>query len=86
MQAAKSEKFHDGFGLPINVLQSANDGKDIWIGFSDGDIAIMNIEKKVVGTRWKGHPGGVSCIVAMTNSVWSGDHYVLDHFPLYCSM
>lgn len=59
------------------MLQGANEGHDVWLGFSNGDIAIMGIQKKSVGTRWKAHPGGVSCIVAMTNSVWSGDFYVL---------
>ncbi|KAG0571849.1 hypothetical protein KC19_VG048100 [Ceratodon purpureus] len=64
--------FHDGLGIPINVIQGANRGNDIWLGFSNGEIAIINIENKTVGTRWKAHPGGVSCIVAMINSVWSG--------------
>lgn len=76
LQDATNVIFHDGLGIPINVLQGANDGNDVWLGFSDGDIAIMDIEKKSVGTRWKAHPGGVSCIVAMINSVWSGDFYV----------
>lgn len=82
MQAATHVKFHDGFGVPINVLEGANDGKDIWIGFSDGDMAIMNIVNKSIGTRWKGHSSGVSCMVGMTHSLWSGDHDVLDYFPL----
>lgn len=76
MQAATSTIFHEGFGVPINVLEGANEGKDVWIGFSSGDIAIMNIGAKTVGTRWKAHPGGVSCIVALNDTVWSGDHYV----------
>lgn len=77
LQDATNRKFHDGIGVPINVLEGANGGNDVWLGFSDGDIAIMTIEKRNVGTRWKAHPGGVSCIVAMTNSVWSGDFHVL---------
>jgi hypothetical protein len=78
LQAATSVKFHDGVNnIPINVMQGANKGENIWIGFSSGDLAILNIENKTLGTRWKAHQGGVSTIVAMLNSVWSGDHYVL---------
>jgi len=77
LQAATSVKFHDGVNIPINVMQGANKGDNIWIGFSSGDLAILNIENKTLGTRWKAHQGGVSTIVAMLNSVWSGDHYVL---------
>ncbi|XP_073393647.1 uncharacterized protein [Physcomitrium patens] len=69
---ATNIKFHDGVGVPINVLRGTNDRRDVWLGFSDGNIAIMSVENKSIGTRWKGHPGGVSCIVAMTHSVWSG--------------
>lgn len=76
-QDATNIKFHDGVGVPINVLRGTNDRRDVWLGFSDGNIAIMSVENKSIGTRWKGHPGGVSCIVAMTHSVWSGDFYVL---------
>ncbi|CAN5954373.1 unnamed protein product [Sphagnum jensenii] len=67
-----SVKFHDGVNIPINVMQGANKGDNIWIGFSSGDLAILNIENKTLGTRWKAHQGGVSTIVAMLNSVWSG--------------
>lgn len=77
-------KFSNGFNVPINVLQGTREGKDMWLGFSNGDIAIMSIESTIIGFRWRAHPGGVSCIVAGTNSVWSGDYYVLDYFPL-CS-
>lgn len=85
VQAATSTIFHEGFGVPINVLEGANEGKDVWIGFSSGDIAIMNIGAKTVGTRWKAHPGGVSCIVALNDTVWSGDHYVQNFFQHICS-
>ncbi|KAH8943905.1 hypothetical protein BDL97_13G079800 [Sphagnum fallax] len=65
-------KFSNGFNVPINVLQGTREGKDMWLGFSNGDIAIMSIESTIIGFRWRAHPGGVSCIVAGTNSVWSG--------------
>lgn len=43
----------------------------------------MNIDAKTVGTRWKAHPGGVSCIVALNDTVWSGDHYVQYFFSTH---
>lgn len=87
LQEATCVKIHDGISsVPINVLEASNQGKEIWIGFSDGSLAIMNIAKTTIGIPWKGHPSGVSCLVAMTNSVWSGDHYVLNYFALPSSL
>jgi hypothetical protein len=41
IQSGICTKIHDGLDEPINVLQEANGGQDVWIGFSHGDLAIF---------------------------------------------
>ena len=35
-----------------------------------------------MGDRIRAHPGGVTSIIAKINSIWSGEHYVLNIFSL----
>ena len=77
VQTGVASKIHNGLDEPINTLEGANDGKELWIGFSHGDLAILEMDNNSVGPRIRAHPGGVTTIIAKTNSVRSGEHYLL---------
>lgn len=80
LQSATNEVFHD-MKEPINVLHETIENTELWLGFANGDITILKLENKTVPKRWRAHPGGVLSIVMGTNTIWSGEHYVLDHYP-----
>lgn len=82
LQTGVVSKIHEGMGELINILQGTNDEREVWIGFSHGDLAIFEMENNIVGSRIRAHPGGVTSIIAKTNSMWSGEHYVLNTFNL----
>lgn len=80
LQSATYVMFHD-IKEPINVLRGINENTELWFGFASGDIGILKLDNKTLFKRWKAHPGGVLSIELGTNTVWSGEHYVLDHYP-----
>ena len=80
LQSATHAKFHD-MKEPINVLLGIEENTELWFGFANGDIGILKLETKTLPKRWRAHPGGVLSLEMGTNTVWSGEHYVLDHYP-----
>jgi hypothetical protein len=80
LQSATNVMFQD-LKEPINVLHETLKDTELWLGFASGDITILKLANKSLPKRWRAHPGGVLCIQKGTNTVWSGEHYVLDHYP-----
>lgn len=58
--------------LQACALASVADGRELWVGLADSDILAIDVAGRVAKGRWRAHTGGVFCLAAGRECVWSG--------------